>query len=158
MQLWTKHSYLICLVELYYWQWFLAKFGQTAAVIIEQPQFKLKWWKYFPTWTSTISFPFHKETFTCCTFTEWTVLFIPLFSIPSFFFIPGFSKRKKTQGDASHQTRSSSAAISWMGLGERDQVFPWFTLFPLLTLKPEGLNICQVSLVYCRSQVSSCRT
>lgn len=71
----------------------------------------------------------------------------------------GFSKRKKTQGDASHQTRSSSAAISWMGLGERDQVFPWFTLFPLLTLKPEGLNICQVSLnVYCRSQVSSCRT
>lgn len=75
-----------------------------------------------------------------------------------FFFIPGFCKRKKTQGDASHQTRSSSAAISWMGLGERDQVFPWFTLFPLLTLKPEGLNICQVSLVYCRSQVSSCRT
>ena len=66
-------------------------------------------------------------------------------------------KKKKTQGDASHQT-SSSAAISWMGLGERDQVFPWFTLFPLLTLKPEGLNICQVSLVYCRSQVSSCRT
>lgn len=55
-------------------------------------------------------------------------------------------------------TRSSSAAISWMGLGERDQVFPWFTLFLLLTLKPEGLNICQVSLVYCRSQVSSCRT
>ena len=74
------------------------------------------------------------------------------------FFIPGFSKRKKTQGDASHQTRSSSAAISWMGLGERDQVFPWFTLFPLLTLKPEGLNICLVLLVYCRSQVSSCRT
>lgn len=68
------------------------------------------------------------------------------------------AKEKKTQGDASHQTRSSSAAISWMGLGERDQVFPWFTLFPLLTLKPEGLNICQVSLVYCRSQVSSCRT
>ena len=67
-------------------------------------------------------------------------------------------KKKKTQGDASHQTRSSSAAISWMGLGERDQVFPWFTLFTLLTLKPEGLNICQISLVYCCSQVSSCRT
>ncbi|CAH3035901.1 unnamed protein product, partial [Pocillopora meandrina] len=66
--------------------------------------------------------------------------------------------KKKTQGDASHQTRSSSAAISWMGLGERDQVFPWFTLFTLLTLKPEGLNICQISLVYCCSQVSSCRT
>lgn len=78
-------------------------------------------------------------------------------------FLPFFSfqasaKEKKTQGDASHQTRSSSAAISWMGLGERDQVFPWFTLFPLLTLKPEGLNIYQISLVYCCSQVSSCRT
>ena len=75
-----------------------------------------------------------------------------------FFSFQASAKEKKTQGDASHQTRSSSAAISWMGLGERDQVFPWFTLFPLLTLKPEGLNICQVSLVYCRSQVSSCRT
>lgn len=79
----------------------------------------------------------------------------------SFFFFSfqaSAKEKKKTQGDASHQTRSSSAAISWMGLGERDQVFPWFTLFPLLTLKPEGLNICQVSLVYCRSQVSSCIT
>ena len=76
-------------------------------------------------------------------------------------FLPFFSfqaSAKEKKHKEMPVTRSSSAAISWMGLGERDQVFPWFTLFPLLTLKPEGLNICQVSLVYCRSQVSSCRT